>query len=171
MATLIKNGRIVENSWQRLEAGADGGPGPLPEPLPEAALLVPLSLWQAHRGTFDAWRGRLGIVLTADAPIEDIAGQLARFSLVAIDIPKFGDGRALSLARLLRERWNYGGEVRAVGEVLHDQLADLRRCGFDAFELRADQDVESALGAFYPFSEAYQTSVDRPLPLFRRRTA
>jgi len=81
------------------------------------------------------------------------------------------DGRGYSIARLLRERYGWRGELRAIGDVLRDQLFYLTRCGFDAFELRAGQDAQAALTALADFSEAYQSSVERPQPLFRRRVA
>jgi uncharacterized protein (DUF934 family) len=166
MATLIKNGQIVENTWLRLEEASDGSLPAVPQ---GQAVLVGCAVWQRHRDRLAVHQGGLGVVLTVDASLDEVGADLERFAVVALHIPKFGDGRALSLARLLRERYGYRGEVRAVGEVLHDQLADMRRCGFDAFDLRADQDPQAALGAFHPFSESYQASVDRPLPLFRRR--
>ena len=98
-----------------------------------------------------------------------IAGDLDRFALVAVNFPKFGDGRGYSIARLLRERYGYKGELRAIGEVVRDHLFFMARCGFDAFLLRDDQDPEEALTAFGDFSDSYQSTVDRPLPLFRRR--
>jgi uncharacterized protein (DUF934 family) len=88
-----------------------------------------------------------------------------------VSFPKFTDGRGFSTARLLRERYRYRGELRAVGDVLRDQLLFLARCGFDAFALRADQDPDAALAAFEDFTEAYQGGTDQPLPLFRRRLA
>jgi uncharacterized protein (DUF934 family) len=83
----------------------------------------------------------------------------------------FTDGRGYSIARLLRERYRWRGELRAIGDIQRDQLYYLHRCGFDAFDLRDGEDVETALAAFNDFSEAYQTAVDRPVPLFRRREA
>jgi uncharacterized protein (DUF934 family) len=91
--------------------------------------------------------------------------------VIAVNFPKFTDGRGFSAARLLRERYGYQGELRAIGDVLRDQLQELERCGFDAFLLRADQDVQSALHAFADLSDQYQTSALQPLPLFRRRFA
>jgi uncharacterized protein (DUF934 family) len=88
---------------------------------------------------------------------------------VEVSFPSATDGRGYSIARLLRERHGYGGELRAVGDVKRDQLFNLARCGFDAFLLLKDEDADGALGAFDDFSEAYQASVERPLPLFRRR--
>ncbi|MGB5063692.1 MAG: DUF934 domain-containing protein, partial [Candidatus Competibacter sp.] len=81
--------------------------------------------------------------------------------------PKFSDGRAYSQARLLRERHGYRGEIRAVGDVLRDQLFFMARCGFDAFEPRADRSLEDALAAFGDFSASYQPAADQPLPLYR----
>jgi uncharacterized protein (DUF934 family) len=88
-----------------------------------------------------------------------------------VNFPKFNDGRGFSIGRLLRERYGFRGELRAIGDVLRDQLFFLARCGFDAFALRDDQDVDEALGAFADFSEAYQPALDQPVPLFRRRLA
>lgn len=85
--------------------------------------------------------------------------------------PQFTDGRGYSTARLLRERYGWWGELRAIGDVQRDQLFYLSRVGFDAFELNDGIDLQSALSAFADFSEAYQTSVERLLPLFRRRSA
>ena len=90
---------------------------------------------------------------------------------VEVNFPKFGDGRGYSIARLLRERYGYRGELRAVGQITRDLLFFLESCGFDAFELRAGEDPQEALAAFDDFSESYQASVARPLPLFRRRGA
>jgi uncharacterized protein (DUF934 family) len=98
-----------------------------------------------------------------------IAARLSEISLIEINFPKFGDGRGFSIARLLRERYGYKGELRAVGEVARDHLHYMEQCGFDAFLLREGEDVEDALAAFDDFSEHYQASVKQPTPLFRRR--
>jgi len=98
-----------------------------------------------------------------------VAERLGAVARVEVNFPKFTDGRGYSIARLLRERHGYQGELRAVGDVLRDQIFYLARCGFDAFLLREDQDAGEALSAFNDFSEAYQASVERPEPLFRRR--
>jgi uncharacterized protein (DUF934 family) len=98
-----------------------------------------------------------------------VADQLARVSRVEVHFPKFGDGRGFSIARLLRERYGYNGELRAVGHITRDLLLFMESVGFDAFELREGEDPREALAAFNDFSESYQASVARP-PLFRRRT-
>ncbi len=88
---------------------------------------------------------------------------------VEVNFPKFGDGRGFSIARLLRERNGYRGELRAVGHITRDLLFFLERCGFDAFELRDGEDPHEALASFEDFSESYQASIATPVPLFRRR--
>jgi uncharacterized protein (DUF934 family) len=98
-----------------------------------------------------------------------VADRLATAARVEVNFPAFADGRGYSIARLLRERYGYQGELRAVGDVLRDQIFYLSRVGFDAFLLREDQDAEEALAALHDFSEVYQASVERPQPLFRRR--
>jgi uncharacterized protein (DUF934 family) len=90
---------------------------------------------------------------------------------IDVNFPKFGDGRGFSIARLLRERYGYTGELRAVGQVGRDHLYYMEQCGFDAFVLREGEDVADALAAFDDFSERYQSTVVEPLPLFRRRKA
>jgi uncharacterized protein (DUF934 family) len=98
-----------------------------------------------------------------------VAGRLGAAARVEVHFPSLADGRGYSIARLLRERHGYAGELRAVGDVQRDQIYYLSRCGFDAFLLREGEDAEGALAALRDFSEAYQASVERPQPLFRRR--
>jgi uncharacterized protein (DUF934 family) len=111
------------------------------------------------------------LVLEATDDPALVAGALGRARVVAVRFPKFGDGRAYSIARLLRERYGYKGELRAVGEVGRDHLYYLAQCGFDAFELRAGEDPQEALASFDDFSTSYQSTTAQPLPLFRRRLA
>jgi uncharacterized protein (DUF934 family) len=161
MAQIIKHRAVVQDSWQLLEPGAA---------LPFSGdVIVPLDLWRSERGALSFRLGHIGVWLEADADPAALAPDLARFSVIAVRFASFTDGRGYSIARLLRERHGYRGELRAIGDVLRDQLYYLSRCGFDAFALRADQNPEQALSAFDDFSEAYQASVERPIPLFRRR--
>ena len=168
MATLIKERRIVADSWRLLKRGPKGE---LPDAPTQGDVVVPLALWLERREAFLAYPGKLGVWLEANEGPESLAGDLRRFALVAVNFPKFGDGRAYSIARLLRERYGYKGELRAIGDVLHDHLYFMEQCGFDAFSLREDQDAQAALSAFDTFGDGYQTSVLRPTPLFRRRLA
>jgi len=167
MARLIKNANIANDSWQRLETAADGG---LPLIPPQGDVLVPLALWQAGAAALLARStGSVGIWLAPHEDPAQIADSLDALDLIAVHFPQFTDGRGYSTARLLRERYGWKGELRAIGDVQRDQLFYLARCGFNAFELNEGIDLQAALSAFNDFSEAYQTSVERPLPLFRRR--
>ncbi len=166
MATLIKERRIFADNWQLLRPAAGGSPPVAP---PAGDVIVPLALWLEQRAALASRAGRLGVWLDSHEEPAAIAGDLDRFALVAVNFPTFGDGRGYSIARLLRERHGYKGELRAIGEVVRDHLFFMARCGFDAFSLRDDQNAAEALTAFNDFSDAYQTSADRPLPLFRRR--
>jgi uncharacterized protein (DUF934 family) len=121
---LIKNDKLIEDSWV---AANDDEPLPLAE-----AIIVSLERWQAARGELLSRNGRLGLRLKSDQSPVLVAEDLEHFDLIALEFPKFKDGRAYSYARLLRERYGYKGELRAVGEVLRDQLIFMHRCGFDA---------------------------------------
>jgi uncharacterized protein (DUF934 family) len=100
-----------------------------------------------------------------------LAGAVGLARVIAVNFPKFGDGRGYSIGRLLRERYGYKGELRAVGEVARDHLQAMALCGFDAFQLREGEDPQEALVGFDDFSDAYQATVAQPQPLFRRRPA
>lgn len=145
---------------------------------PQRHLLLPLKAWLEQRETLLAEvastggaagsRLKLGVELgPADEPSQ-IAADLPSLTLVAIEFPRFTDGRGYSIARALRGHYQWQGEIRAVGDILRDQLFYLARCGFDTFALRDDQNVDASLSAFRDFSEAYQGAVDRG-PLFERR--
>lgn len=163
MATLIKNHKLAADSWQRLEEGAA---------VPDTGdVIVPLSTWLAQRASLIARVGRTGVWLKPDDEPAVLATDFAVLPLIAVSFPAFTDGRGYSSARLLRERYGYSGELRAIGDVLRDNIFYLSRVGFDAIALRDDQDAAAALAAFNDFSEAYQVSVERPQPLFRRRLA
>ncbi len=156
MSRLIRNRCLMEDAWRVLQ---------IDEPVPaEGDVIVPLSVWRQQRLAATR-RGSTGVWLgPADEP-SDIG---AFPSLVAIHFPVFTDGRGYSTARLLRQRYGYTGELRAIGDILRDQLFELARCGFDSFALRADQDPAEALRAFDEFTDAYQAAADRGA-LFERR--
>ncbi|MGD8861064.1 MAG: DUF934 domain-containing protein [Myxococcales bacterium] len=157
---LIKNGKVVQDDWTDVADDA---------PLPEGGVIVSLARLQNERETLAAREGKLGVRLPSDALPDDIAGDLPALSLVAIEFPKYVDGRGYSVARLLRERHGFGGELRAVGNVLRDQLFYMSRCGFDAYELQPGKDEQDALDAFREFSVTYQAAADDSRPLYRRR--
>jgi len=110
-----------------------------------------------------------GLALAPEDAVEDAAPLLARAGLVTIVFPAFVDGRGYSSAVLLRTRAHWAGDLRAVGDVLHDQLHYLRRVGFTSFALRTDRNAEAALAAFAEFSDSYQASVTPATPAYARR--
>jgi len=159
MPSVIKHRRIVEDRWQHLADEAE---------LPAGPVIVSLARWQRERAILLKRGQPVGVRLPNTANVADLAVDLPLLEVVALEFPKFADGRAHSQARLLRERYGYQGELRAVGDVLRDQLFFMARNGFDAFELRADRSLEDALKAFDEFSESYQPAADQPQPLYRR---
>lgn len=166
MAKIITLNGVKDDAWTLLRLAE--GETTESVTLPEGDLIVPLTVWKL-RGAELASRPRLGVWLASHEGPEEIAADLARFVLVAVDFPKFADGRGYSSAALLRNRYGYTGELRAIGDVLQDQLFYMKRVGFDAFQLRADKSIDAALKSLNDFSDAYQASTDQPLPLFRRR--
>jgi uncharacterized protein (DUF934 family) len=110
----------------------------------------------------------LGVLLPNDADERELAPDLPRLALVALQFPKWTDGRAYSQARTLRARLGFGGQIRATGEVLVDMLPLLQRTGFDAVQLRADQRLSSAQRALRFFAAHYQGDATEPRPAFRR---
>jgi uncharacterized protein (DUF934 family) len=116
-----------------------------------------------------ASRRDIGVWLKPSDDPDALAADVERLPLIAVAFPQFGDGRGYSSARLLREKYRFRGELRAIGEILRDQLYDLRQCGFDTFALQPGRSVADALAAFGEFSENYQSTVAQPLPLFRHR--
>jgi len=167
MPKLINRQQLLTDQWVRID-DATALATPVPADVP---VLVSLACWQHDRLALAARQGPLGVELATHHEACAIAGHIGCFGLVAIHFPKFTDGRGYSLARTLRERLQFRGELRAAGDVLRDQLFNLSRVGFDTFSLRDDQDADASLAAFRDFSEAYQVSVERPIPLFRRRAA
>lgn len=164
---IIKGRSVVDDDWSvlRLEDGqtveAVG--------VPEGKVIVPLAVWQAQRESLSA-RPEIGVWIAPDERPDVLKGELDRFAVVAIDFPKFTDGRGYSIAFNLRKRLGYTGELRAIGDVLRDQLFSMHRVGFDAYATRQDRSIHDALLGLTVFSETYQASVDQALPLFRRAT-
>ena len=161
---LINDRAVIEGDPWRFVADDD----PMPA---EGAAVVTLDRWKAD---IDALRGRnspLGIKLATDEPPAEIADDLDRFDLIALEFSTVSDGRAFSYARLLRDRYDYAGELRAVGFVLRDHLDFMARCGIDTFELMDGKDAENALEAFGELSVAYQGSTRGPQPAYRVRNA
>ncbi len=157
---IIRDRAIVDDDFVHV-AGGDEQPA-------EAKPIVPLAAFVSSRETLFARHAAVGVRIASDKLPADVP-DLTRLALIAIEFPKFTDGRGYSVARMLRQRHGFRGELRAVGWVLRDQLQYLERCGFNAFELLPGKPLESGLEAFGELSVAYQAAVDEPRPLYRRR--
>lgn len=153
---------------------------PLPDGVhPDATLhtldhrLLTLAQWQAlrpGRTSAHAPGATLGLLLPNDADERLLQPDLPHLALIALQFPKWTDGRAYSQARTLRARLGWRGELRAAGQVLVDMLPLLQRTGFDAVQLRPDQRLDSAERALRFFAAHYQGDVLDPRPRFRRET-
>ncbi len=162
---IIRHGVVVADDWSRVEPGiaADAATGKIIVPLADYLSGVDAG------GT--ASLPNLGVWLAPTDEPTVLEPYLANLPIVAIQFPKFVDGRGYSIAYLLRKRLGYQGELRAFGDLGQDQLLPLQRVGFDSFDLRPGSDLDAALAGCNSFPEVYQTSTDQPLPLFRRRAA
>jgi uncharacterized protein (DUF934 family) len=149
---LIKNGHFVDNTYAHI---ADD------ETLPEGAIVVSLKRWQAERETLAARNAPLGVRLTSDQSPEALGADVSHFALIELEFPKFRDGRGYSWARILRQRQNFAGEIRAVGDVLRDQWLFMSRCGVDAFEVRPGTRIEDFRAALGEQTVFYQPASDR----------
>lgn len=162
---IIKDKKVVNDSWQVLRLNEGDAADSIA--VPQGNYLVPLPVWNCQ---WEALRERReqGLWLGGLERAEDIPDDVNRFPVIAIDIHKYTDGRGYTLAYRLRKQYGYRGELRAMGDVLLDQLFYLKRVGFDSFALRADQNLQRALLSFDTFSVKYQASADVEAPLFNR---
>jgi uncharacterized protein (DUF934 family) len=166
MPKLIKNGEIVENTWT-LIVKSEGDASAVE--VPAGQVIVPLAVWISQKAQLQN-RTDIGVWLDSDETAEQLAEEAKTLPLIGVNFPGFMDGRAFSTARLLRERYGFKGELRAVGNFIRDQLCYLRRCGVNAFAFaNPEANLDDAVKSLNDFQEYYQASVDQPLPLFRRR--
>ena len=160
MQNLINQQSILEDIWQIVVDTESE--------LPQGNILVEAGYWLENQASLTG-RSDIGIYLNGDADLESLQDQLNNFDVIAVNFPAFADGRGYSLARLLKERYNYQGEIRAIGDVLIDQLYFMKRCGFDTYLLKDGLEAEKALQYFATFSDPYQLAYDVQTPLFRRK--
>lgn len=149
---LIRNGQVIEDYFTHVADGA-----PVPE---DGAVIVSLARFLKEREALLARPGSIGVKL---GPADDesvLAADLQRLQLVAIDFPKFRDGRGFTHARNLRVRYGFEGELRATGDVLPDQMFYMARAGINAFEVRGDKSLDDALESLADFSGSYQAAAD-----------
>lgn len=162
MPVIIKNQTVISDTYTFYATYTEGDVLAKHSIIPVDEFLANPSLLEQHPGTIGVW-------LDSHHEPEALSPYLHQLAVIAINFPSFTDGRGYSIARIIRERLGYQGELRAIGEVLHDQLFYLKRCGFDAFKLQAEKDPEEALRGFNDFSVSYQAATDHPQPLFRHR--
>jgi uncharacterized protein (DUF934 family) len=157
---VIIDGHSIADHWRHLDD---------PDELPDSgAVTVSKARWQAERDALATRREPVGLRLEADSSLKDIAEDLNRFPVIVLDFASLADGRLFSLARMLRERYRFSGELRARGNFIQDQIFFLSRVGVNAFEPAAEMTVEGVLAALSTFSVTYQAATDQPLPLYRR---
>ena len=161
MGNIIRDGVITEDHWQHV-SNEDVLPA-------QGDVIVTLERWQQERDQLLQRTGRVGVRIDGDSSLDALLDDLGHFALIALDFPAFKDGRCLSHARLLRERHGYRGELRAVGDVLRDQMGYMARVGINAFEVREDRSLEDALNAFSEFSTHYQMNPHGEIPRVLRR--
>lgn len=197
MSNFIRNGAIATDDWTtvmlpaatdtvvRKQAGKvvlfklTGESSVSPEQIVNTVIpasgkvIIPLSVWLARKESL-AERlasGELGVWLDTHELLEtllDSTPDLNAFQVIAVRFDRFVDGRGYSIGTLLRTRHGFSNELRAFGDVLRDQLYFLKRCGFNAYQIRADRSAEAALASLRDFTEPYQGAVDEQLPVWRR---
>lgn len=151
--------QILEDVWKLFEDGATWNGEP--------SALIPLATALAQPERLQAARPAGVWLSPTDEPAQAVP-LFGSIEVIAVQFPKFGDGRGYSTAALLRSRHDWRGELRAIGDVLRDQLFFMKRVGFDSFALRPDRNIEEALASLSDFSDSYQGSVEPALPVFRR---
>lgn len=163
MPKIIKDQSVVEDDWTVIAKDHQGA-------LPQGQVLLPLGYWLTNRDTLanGSRANNVGLWLDSDEDVAVIGGSVNDFPVIAVNFPSFADGRGFSLGRLLRERYHFRGELRAMGPI-RDQLFYLRRCGFNTFLLSSPAVVEEeALSSLKDFSVTYQSDAEQKNPLFRR---
>lgn len=157
---IIRDGKIVHDDWRHLAND---------EPLPAGKATISLTRWLAEKAALQSASSELGLRLRGEDSIDAIVDDLKSFGLIAIEFPTMTDGRGFSLARLLRERYGYTGEIRARGDFIRDQMFFLSRVGVNAFECHAGQDLETFLPALSEYTVTYQAAADPEQSHYRRR--
>ena len=169
MRDIIKDKAIISDDWTALKLAE--GETPDAVTVPAGKTIVPLQVWLLQRTALLPrlqQQKDLAVWFGSDEEAKQLGEDIALFGLIAVDFPKFSDGRGYSIAYTLRSRFAFTGELRAIGDVLRDQLFYMQRVGFNAFATRKDRNIHDALKGLTDFTESYQTSWDQKNPLFRR---
>jgi uncharacterized protein (DUF934 family) len=163
---LLDNGAVVYDNW--IVIGDDKELDNYQD-IPPGRVLVSLKHWGEFKHQLvDRGTDKLGLIINSDESPRLVASDLHYFSVIAINFPVFTDGRGYSHARELREQFNFEGEIRAIGDVLIDQLFAMRRVGINSFILRNQDDTDEARPYLSTFSNPYQGAQDDPRPLLHR---
>jgi uncharacterized protein (DUF934 family) len=160
---LIKNGRVTADRYVHVLDDA-----PLPDGV---AVAVPAARFLADAEEILRRDTPIGVVWPNNRKVADLAPYLDRLALVVLMFPNFKDGRAYSQARILRERYDYRGELRAAGQILRDQFLFLVRAGFDALDVAKTADADAFAAALARYSVFYQVTGEGRVPAARRRAA
>jgi uncharacterized protein (DUF934 family) len=158
---LVENGRVVEDRYVRVDDDA-----PLPERVP---VVVSAKRFLADTDALVSRDGSLGVLWPNDRRVTELKPWLGHLALIALDFPKFRDGRAYSQARQLRENLGFRGTLRATGDVLRDQFHFLVRAGFDSFDVKKPADAAAFAKSVARFTVVYQPGADGRLSALRRR--
>ena len=158
---LVENGQVAQDRC--VYVGEDE---PIPDRVP---VIVPAKRFLDNADALIGRDGSLGVAWPNDRRVAELAPWLGHLALVALQFPKFRDGRAYSQARLLRETYGFGGTLRATGDVLRDQFQFLVRAGFNSFEVKKPADAGVFAEAVRRYSVFYQASADGSVPAQRRR--
>jgi len=144
---IIKDKQLIEDSWDFIADNA---------PITTGNISISIERWQAEKQTLINREGLLGLRLNSATDVAEIIADLANFQLIEVDFPVFGDGRAFTQAKLLRSRYGYQGEIRAVGHFMRDQVCYLSKVGVNAFNPADWQDLAGAITSLDDFSVSYQ---------------
>jgi uncharacterized protein (DUF934 family) len=170
MRRILRRHEIVADDWRYLDeqSGGDAASGN-EQYTAQSSIIIPLAQLRENAAAWKNFPGRLGVRIGPAVPVEDLLNDLPRLSLIAIEFPGPGEGRGYSTAHLLRQRYQFKGEIRAVGAVKRDQLFVMARSGFDTFELAPTEDIETAASAFERYSVAYQPGTVEHPSILRQR--
>ena len=160
---VIKNKTVITDDWKLIRELDNSAS------IPEGNVILPFSYWKAKRDELLKQDTEHAVWINGSINTEELVDDLESFSLIALDFPAFKDGRSYSHARLLRDRYHFQGELRAIGDVLRDQLFFMQRCGIDSFEVREDKNVEDALKGLEDFTVRYQAAADDAIPVYKLR--
>ena len=159
MPKIIKDGQVIDDTWVIIDKDFEGV-------LPMAKVLLPMQYYLDKRDSLNLMCA--GLWIDSEEEVEAIGLDANMFPLIAVNFPSFVDGRGFSIGRLLKERYGFTGQLRAIGNAIQDQLFYLKRCGFTSFDLKDGTDLEAACHSLNDFDVSYQSAYDQPEAIFRR---